>query len=54
MKSAVIGDAQRGPEDGLTPPRTGLTPDVLPEVQPSTPTENSQTGVSTNYIQPTK
>ena len=54
MKSAVIDDAKRGPEDGLTPPRTGLIPDVLPEVQPSTPTENSQTGVSTNYIHPTK
>ena len=53
LKSAVIDDATRGPEDGLTPPRTGLTPDVLPEVKPSTPTENSQTGVSTNYIQPT-
>lgn len=54
LKSAVIDDAKRGPEDGLTPPRTGLTPDVLPEVLPSTPTENSQTGVSTNYIHPTK
>ena len=54
LKSAVIGDAQRDPEGGTTPPRTGLTPDALPEVQPSTPTENSQTGVSTNYIQPTK
>ena len=53
LKSAVIGDAQRDPEGGTTPPRTGLTPDVLPEVLPSTPTENSQTGVSTNYIQPT-
>ena len=54
LKSAVIGDAQRDPEGGTTPPRTGLTPDVLPEVKPSTPTENSQTGVSTSYIQPTK
>lgn len=54
LKSAVIGDAQRDPEGGTTPPRTGLTPDVLPEVLPSTPTENSQTGVSTNYIHPTK
>ena len=54
LKSAVIGDAQRDPEGGTTPPRTGLTPDALPEVQPSTPTENSKTGVSTNYIQPTK
>ena len=53
LKSAVIGDAQRDPEGGKTPPRTGFAPDVLPEVQPSTPTGNSQTGVSTNYIQPT-
>ena len=49
LKSAVIDDAKRGPEDGLTPPRTGLTPDVLPEVSTPTPTENSQTGVSTKY-----
>lgn len=54
LKSAVIGDAQRDPEGGANPPRTGLTPDALPEVKPSTPTENSQTGGSTNYIQPTK
>ena len=53
LKSAVIDDAQRDPEGGKTPPRTGFAPDALPEVQPSTPTENSQTGVSTNYIQPT-
>ena len=53
LKSAVIGDAQRDPEGGKTPPRTGFAPDALPEVQPSTPTGNSQTGVSTNYIQPT-
>ena len=37
----------------MTSPRTGLTPDALPEVQPSTPAENSQTGVSTSYVQPT-
>ena len=53
LKSAVIGDAQCDPEGGSTPPCTGLAPDVLPEVQPSTPAENSQTGVSTNYVQPT-
>lgn len=53
LKSEVIGDAQRDPEGGKTPPRTRFAPDVLPEVQPSTPTVNSQTGVSTNYIQPT-
>ena len=34
----------------MTSPRTRFTPDALPEVQPSTPAENSQTGVSTNYI----
>ena len=54
LKSAVIGDAQRDPEGGTTPPRTGLTPDALPEVSTPTEAENSQTGVSTNYIQPTK
>lgn len=32
---------------GERPPRTGLTPDALPEVQKSILTENSQTGVST-------
>ena len=54
LKNVVIGDAHSNPEGGSTPPRTGLTPDVLPEVQPSTPAENSPTGVSTNYIQPAK
>lgn len=54
MKSAVIDDAQRDPEGGTTPPRTGLTPDALPEVSTPTEAENSQTGVSTNYIQPTE
>ena len=49
LKSAVIGDAQRDPEGGTTPPRTGLTPDVLPEVSTPTEAENSQTGVSTRY-----
>lgn len=32
---------------GERPPRTGLTPDVLPEVQKPVLAENSQTGVST-------
>ena len=32
---------------GERPPSTGLTPDVLPEVQKPVLTENSQTGVST-------
>ena len=53
MKSAIIDDAQRNPEGGMTSPRTGFTPDALPEVQPSTPAENPQTGVSTSYVQPT-
>ena len=53
LKSAIIDDAQRNSEGGMTSPSTGLTPDALPEVQPSTPAENSQTGVSTSYVQPT-
>ena len=32
---------------GEIPPRTGLTPDALPEVQEPVLAENSQTGVST-------
>lgn len=32
---------------GISPPNTGVTPDVLPEVQNSPWEENSQTGVST-------
>ena len=32
---------------GKTPPRTGLIPDALPEVQKPVLVENSQTGVST-------
>ena len=39
------------PEGTPPPPRTGLTPDVLPEVQTPTPAENSPTGVSTHYVQ---
>ena len=39
------------PEGTSIPPRTGLAPDALPEVQTPIPAENSQTGVSTNYIQ---
>ena len=54
LTTQAIDDAQCDPEGGTSPPRTGFTPDALPEVQPSTPTENSQTGVSTNYIHPTK
>ena len=39
------------PEGTSIPPRTGLAPDALPEVQTPIPAENSQTGVSTNYTQ---
>ena len=35
---------------GEIPPRTGLTPDALPEVQEPVLAENSQTGVSTNNL----
>lgn len=35
---------------GERPPSTGLTPDVLPEVQKSVLEENSQTGVSTRSV----
>ena len=39
------------PEGTSIPPRTGFASDALPEVQTPIPAENSQTGVSTNYIQ---
>ena len=39
------------PEGTSIPPSTGFAPDALPEVQMPIPAENSQTGVSTNYIQ---
>ena len=39
------------PEGTSIPPRTGLTPDALPEVQKPIRAENSPTGVSTNYTQ---
>ena len=42
------------PEGTSIPPRTGLTPDALPEVQKPIPAENSPTGVSTHYIQSDK
>lgn len=35
---------------GEIPPRTGLTPDALPEVQEPVLAENSQTGVSTRSV----
>ena len=40
------------PEGTSFPPRTGLTPDALPEVQKPIRAENSPTGVSTNCVQP--
>ncbi len=46
-----ITDGKIPPEGTSLPPRTGLTPDVLPEVQTPTPAENSPTGVPTNYTQ---
>ena len=49
LKSAVIDDATCDPEGGLAPPRTGLTPDALPEASTPVVAENSQTGVSTEY-----
>ena len=44
-------DDKNTPEGTSIPPRTGLTPDALPEVQTPTPAENSPTGVPTNYTQ---
>lgn len=38
------------PGGGERPPSTGLTPDVLPEVQKPVLAENSQTGVSTRNV----
>ena len=46
-----ITDGKIPPEGTSLPPRTGLTPDVLPEVQTPSPAENSPTGVPTNYTQ---
>ena len=43
--NASIDDNTHG--GGEIPPCTGLTPDVLPEVQEPVLAENSQTGVST-------
>ena len=47
-------DENHTPEGTSIPPRTGLTPDALPEVQKPIPAENSSTGVSTHYIQSDK
>ncbi|MGM9707521.1 MAG: UpxY family transcription antiterminator [Prevotella sp.] len=46
-----ITDGKIPPRGTPLPPRTGLTPDVLPEVQTPIPAEDSPTGVSTNYTQ---
>ncbi|MGM9708425.1 MAG: UpxY family transcription antiterminator [Prevotella sp.] len=46
--NASIDDNTHG--GGEIPPRTGLTPDVLPEVQKPVLDENSQTGVSTRNV----
>ena len=47
--NASIDDNTHG--GGERPPRTGLTPDALPEVQGPVLAENSQTGVSTRNAQ---
>ncbi len=52
--NTFVTDEKTTPEGASTPPRTGLTPDVLPEVQMPIPAENSTTGVSTNYTQLSK
>lgn len=46
--NASIDDNTHG--GGEIPPRTGLTPDALPEVQEPVLAENSQTGVSTRNV----
>ena len=46
--NASIDDNTYG--GGEIPPRTGLTPDVLPEVQEPAKAENLQSGVSTNNV----
>lgn len=46
--NASIDDNTHG--GGEIPPRTGLTPDALPEVQEPFLAENSQTGVSTRNV----
>lgn len=52
--NTIITDEKTTPEGTSIPPRTGLTPDVLPEVQTPISAENSTTGVSTNYTQSAK
>ena len=46
--NASLDDNTHG--GGEIPPRTGLTPDVLPEVQKPAKAENLQSGVSTNNV----
>ena len=46
--NASIDDNTYG--GGEIPPRTGLTPDALPEVQEPAKAENLQSGVSTNNV----
>ena len=46
--NASIDDNTHG--GGEIPPRTGLTPDALPEVQEPAKAENLQSGVSTNNV----
>ena len=47
LTGKTIDDAQCGPEGGSSPPRTGLIPDALPEVQPPVQAADSPAGVST-------
>lgn len=49
--NTIITDENTIPEGTSIPPRTGFTPDVLPEVQTPISAENSTIGVSTNYTQ---
>ena len=46
-----ITDEKITPEGTFIPPRTGLTPDALPEVPQPVPAGNSTTGVSTHHTQ---
>ena len=46
--NASIDDNTYG--GGEIPPRTGLTPDTLPEVPEPAKAENLQSGVSTNNV----
>ncbi len=50
VKEHTSGDMKNTHGGGERPPCTGLTPDVLPEVQKPFLAENSQTGVSTRNV----